>query len=133
MNDLMLFARAFSDPTRIRILSALCGGELCVCELVDALELGQSTLSTHLQVVRQAGLVATTKRGKWIYYSLEPEQAGNVKMLLSLYKAALEADRRLQRDAERLAQRLCLREDGCCVVGLIAAGCEKPSVQGKRK
>ncbi len=117
MNDLILLAKAFADPTRIRILAALRGGEMCVCELCDAMEMAQPNLSTHLQVIRQAALVTTRKDGKWVYYGLEPNQASLVDTLFGHYQDALQADKRLQRDAERLAQRLELREEGRCVRG----------------
>ena len=74
MTELVLVAKALADPTRVRILTALRGGELCVCELCDALRVSQSTLSTHLHVIREAGLVRTRKEGKWIYYTLAPER-----------------------------------------------------------
>jgi len=117
MNDLTLFAKAFADPTRIRILVALRHGELCVCELADAMEMAQPNLSTHLQVIRQAALVTTRKDGKWVYYGLEPAQAQLVEVLLAQYREALQADKRLRRDAARLAQRIRLREQGRCVRG----------------
>lgn len=116
MNDLTLFAKAFSEPTRVRIIAALRQSELCVCELADALELGQSTLSMHLQVVRQAGLVTTRKQGKWIYYGIESSQAPLIDTLFAHHQAALDVDRRLKRDAERIEYRCQLREDDCCVV-----------------
>ena len=57
MRDFTSLGQAIVDPTRVRIIAALRRGELCVCELVDALEISQSTLSGHLQVLRQTGLV----------------------------------------------------------------------------
>ena len=117
MNDLTLFAKAFADPARIRILVALRGGEMCVCELCDAMEIAQSNLSTHLQVIRQAALVTTRRDGKWIYYGLEPSQVSLIDTLLTHYQDTLQADKRLQRDAERLARRIELREQGRCVRG----------------
>ena len=117
MNDLTLFAKAFADPTRIRILVALTQGELCVCELADAMEMAQPNLSTHLQVIRQAALVTTRKDGKWVYYGLEPAQTQWIKALLDRYQETLQADKRLRRDADRLAQRIELREQGRCVRG----------------
>ena len=59
MNELVLAAKALADPTRVRVLAALRDGELCVCELSDVLDVTQSTLSTHLQVIRDANLVQT--------------------------------------------------------------------------
>lgn len=117
MNDLVLFGKALSDSTRIRILAALRQSELCVCELSDALEMSQSTLSTHLQTVRQAGLVATRKDGKWVYYRLEPSQSTIVETAFAHYQATLTADKRLHRDAERLQERLAIREQGRCTLG----------------
>jgi len=126
MNDLILFAKAFTEPTRVRILAALRVGEVCVCELTEALELSQSTLSSHLQVIRQAGLVSTRKRGKWIYYELEPAQIALIDTLFAAHQAAMKTDKRLQRDARRLQQRLKMRENGCCVVGF-APATEEPA------
>ncbi len=117
MNDLTLFAKAFADPTRIRILVALRAGELCVCELSDAMEMAQSNLSTHLQVIRQAALVTTRKDGKWVYYGLEPGHSALINTVLAHYQDALHADKRLQRDRERISQRLELREQGRCIRG----------------
>src|SRR5436305_228160 len=74
MRELVLIGKALADATRVRILAALRGRELCVCELCDALEVSQSTLSTHLQVIRDAGLVQTRKQGKWTYYAPAPER-----------------------------------------------------------
>jgi ArsR family transcriptional regulator len=119
MDKVALFGKALSDPTRIRIIAALRHGEVCVCELCDAMELSQSTLSNHLQVIRQAGLVTTRRDGKWIYYGIEPNQAPLVDALFTHHQAVLDADTRLQRDTERLQHRLQLREAGCCVVGFV--------------
>lgn len=117
MNDLVLLAKAFSDPTRVRILAALRKSELCVCELADAMELSLSTLSTHLQTIRQAGVISTRREGKWIYYALDPEHAPLVDSLFEHYAGALAGDRRLKRDAQRIGKRLKLREAGCCLLG----------------
>jgi len=75
VQELVAIARALGDPTRIRIVAALRKGELCVCELVDALDISQSSLSSHLQICRQVGVVTTRKESRWIYYSLSPRYA----------------------------------------------------------
>jgi len=62
--------QALSDPTRLGIVDLLRGGERCVCELTDALELGQSLLSFHLRVLKDAGLVSDRREGRWAYYEL---------------------------------------------------------------
>ena len=61
---------ALSDEKRLRILSLLQTGEHCVCELSDALDLPQSLLSFHLKTLREAGLVADRREGRWVYYAL---------------------------------------------------------------
>jgi DNA-binding transcriptional ArsR family regulator len=63
-------ASALSDATRVRILMALCGGELCACQIVMLIGLAQSTVSKHLSVLKQAGLVTSRKCGRWIYFKL---------------------------------------------------------------
>jgi ArsR family transcriptional regulator len=70
MLEVVAIAKALADPTRVRIVAALRNGELCVCELVDALSISQSSLSSHLQICRQSGVVTTRKESRWIYYSL---------------------------------------------------------------
>ncbi len=118
MNDLLLLAKALGDATRLRLLSLLRGGdELCVCELTDALELSQSTLSTHLQTLRQSGLVGARKDGKWMYYRLESAQRALLDALFDFHREALQNDAVLQNDAARLEKRLALRCEGACVVG----------------
>jgi ArsR family transcriptional regulator, arsenate/arsenite/antimonite-responsive transcriptional repressor len=109
--------QAIADPTRVRILSALLRAELCVCELVDALEVSQSTLSSHLQVLRQIGMVSTRKEGRWVYYSLEKRKAALMNALFSLIQKDVGPDPGLVRDAQRIDRRLAMREDGRCILG----------------
>ncbi len=115
MRDLIFLGQAIVDPTRVRIIAALRRGELCVCELVDALEISQSTLSTHLQVLRQTAMVTTRKEGRWIYYSLTDQKADLFNALFSHIPP--ETDPRLRRDSERVAHRVAIREKGRCVLG----------------
>ena len=109
MNDLVLLGKALADPTRVRLLVALRQRELCVCELADAMEMSLSTLSTHLQTVRQAGVISARREGKWIYYRLDPGHAALLDTVFQHFAAPLGTDQRLRRDAERVAQRLKLR------------------------
>ncbi|MEW5883960.1 MAG: metalloregulator ArsR/SmtB family transcription factor [Armatimonadota bacterium] len=110
------FAKALADSTRVRILGALRAGELCVCELVDVLAVPQSTLSTHLQVLRRAGLVHVRRRHKWAYYRLSVGTAGLVEAVFSHFGDDPELTQTLEQDRERLQRRLACRVDGCCVV-----------------
>ena len=66
--------RALADPTRIAIVNRLSGAEeLCVCDLTAAFDLSQPTISHHLKILREAGLVESTRRGTWSYYRLVPD------------------------------------------------------------
>jgi ArsR family transcriptional regulator, arsenate/arsenite/antimonite-responsive transcriptional repressor len=122
MRDLISLGQAIVDPTRVRIIAALRRGELCVCELVDALEISQSTLSTHLKVLRQTDMVTTRKEGRWIYYSLTDQKADLFDALFSRVQS--DVDARLRRDSERIARRLAIRENGHCGRGFMEL--EKP-------
>ena len=62
--------KAISDPTRLKILYLLQDGELCVCEIITALEKPQSTISHHLNVLKNAGFIKGRKEGVWIHYNL---------------------------------------------------------------
>lgn len=64
---------ALSDQTRLEILNRLKQGEQCVCELTDALQTGQSRLSFHLRVLKEAGFIRDRPEGRWMYYSLNNE------------------------------------------------------------
>lgn len=64
---------ALGDPIRLRILNELTGGQLCVCELIDEIDVAANLLSYHLRVLREAGLVEGTRRGRWVDYRLASE------------------------------------------------------------
>jgi DNA-binding transcriptional ArsR family regulator len=66
--------KALSDPTRVAIVNRLAASdEVCVCDFVAALDLAQPTISHHLKVLRDAGLVESSRRGTWAYYRLVPD------------------------------------------------------------
>jgi ArsR family transcriptional regulator, arsenate/arsenite/antimonite-responsive transcriptional repressor len=67
------FFHALSDETRLEIMERLKDGEQCVCDLTNALKTGQSRLSFHLKVLKDAGLITDRPEGRWIYYSLNAE------------------------------------------------------------
>lgn len=67
-------AKALADESRLRIIVALDGRELCVCQLTELLGLATSTVSRHISVLRQAGLVSSRKNGKWVFYALNRDQ-----------------------------------------------------------
>jgi ArsR family transcriptional regulator len=68
--------KALADPVRLRLLSLVAshdGGEACICDLNDAFELSQPTISHHMKVLHEAGLVDRDKRGVWVYYRARPQ------------------------------------------------------------
>ena len=87
-NDLAIF-KACADATRLRILFLLAVRELCVCELVEILEMPQGKVSRHLAVLKNAGLVRDRRAGTWIYYSLT-EATGRLEQQLHAYLAGAE-------------------------------------------
>ena len=115
MITLPSIGKALNDVTRVRILRALLSSELCVCELVDALEITQSSLSTHLQTLRSTGIVVTEKRQSWIIYSIAPVAR---PLLESAFAAFPPEGGRFETDRQRLEGRIRLRIDGCCVQGI---------------
>ena len=122
MEELVLVAKALSDPSRVRILRALRSRELCVCELCDALGMTQSTLSTHLQVIRASGLVCVRKEGKWMYYAIASTGKRLLNALFQSFDGSLKADATLRRDATKLRRRLSLRDGDACCVGFEKKG-----------
>ncbi len=92
MRDIMNIAKALSDENRVRALMMLCNGELCVCQLIEMLQLAPSTVSKHMGVLYQAGLVSARKEGRWNYYRLADGDAPEY---------VLEAIRWVQKSAAR--------------------------------
>jgi ArsR family transcriptional regulator len=74
--------RALADPTRVAIVNRLAQGECCVCDLNAAFDLAQPTISHHLRVLRDAGLVDSTRRGTWAYYRLVPDAVRQLRQTL---------------------------------------------------
>jgi ArsR family transcriptional regulator, arsenate/arsenite/antimonite-responsive transcriptional repressor len=70
LKDLVTIASALSDLNRVRALLALRQGELCVCRIIELLNLAPSTVSKHMQILKQAGLVDSRKEERWIYYHI---------------------------------------------------------------
>lgn len=97
--------KAVADPTRVRILKMLEGGELCVCQIIAVLALSPSTVSKHLFLLKSAGLVNDRKEKKWVHYSLDrksddPYVAGIIRELSSW----LDCDPVIVRDRARLTE-----------------------------
>src|SRR3954469_6929515 len=90
---------ALSDPIRLDVVRLLLGGERCVCELMDELELAQSRLSWHLKTLSDAGIITARRDGRWNYYTLSADSIAEARGLLDAMKPS--------------ARRLAVREV-CC-------------------
>ncbi|MET9227790.1 metalloregulator ArsR/SmtB family transcription factor [Lentzea sp. NPDC003310] len=78
--------KALGDPVRLRLFSMIASGpsgEVCVCDLTPAFDLSQPTISHHLKLLKQAGLVDSERRGTWVYYRARPETANRMAALLA--------------------------------------------------
>ncbi len=75
MKVFLSIAKALGEETRLRALLSLRGGELCLCQIIDLLELAPSTVSKHMDLLYQAGLVERRKEGRWHYFRLANHQA----------------------------------------------------------
>ena len=85
--------KAFCDENRLHILSLLRGGEKCACKLLDELHIGQSTLSHHMKILCDSGVVVGRKEGKLVYYRIDPEgSAQAVALLTQLTTCTAEAE-----------------------------------------
>lgn len=88
MQDMIQVFKALTDETRLRILKLLEHGELCVCEIVAALDIVQPKVSFHLATLKDAGLVNDTKHGKWIHYRLNESDIFRRFLMISIAERA---------------------------------------------
>ena len=79
---------ALSDETRLQILEQLKDGEQCVCDMTSVFKTGQSRLSFHLRVLKEAGLVIDRPEGRWVYYSLNAEAVEDLQDVVTWFKAS---------------------------------------------
>lgn len=105
MRQLLRTTKALADENRIRIIGVLQGRELCVCQLIELLELAPSTVSKHLSILRNARLIESRKEGRWMYYRLSGKEAPTeireaLKWILSAFgNSAQQAEDHARMDA----------------------------------
>jgi DNA-binding transcriptional ArsR family regulator len=112
MKEFMSIAKALADDNRVRILMFLRDGELCVCQIIEMLQLAPSTVSKHLAILRSAGLIDSRKKGRWIYYHLPTEPSAVAAGAIRWVRESLEHDRRVNADDRELkrVRAACLEE-----------------------
>ena len=124
MRNLVAFSRALADSTRWRIVRLVLDDALCVCELADILEMPQSSVSSHVQVIRKAGLLESEKCEKWTYFRISSEYRKLITTLETFFSTSDEAV--LKNDASRSLKRLAKRENSCCPGPKALASRRKP-------
>jgi DNA-binding transcriptional ArsR family regulator len=113
--EIATLARALADPSRVTALSALAGRELCVCQLTELLALAPSTVSKHLAVLRQAGLVTSRKDGRWVYYRrVSGGGSGATRATLAWLDALIDESPDRGQQAERLDRVLAIPLETLC-------------------
>ena len=85
-DELAALFKAVADPVRLRLLSLIAcheGGESCVCDLLDAFDMTAPSVSYHLKILREAGLISSERRGTWVYYRVMPEVMARMSAVLA--------------------------------------------------
>ena len=99
----MAITKALADENRVRVLMFLRGGELCVCQIIEMLGLAPSTVSKHLNILYQAGLLESRKDGRWIHYRLPGKDAPpRVRGIIRWLLESLADDPRIAQDAKKV-------------------------------
>jgi len=109
MRELLQFYAALADENRLRLLSLIKDGDICVCHLQDVLETNQPKISRHLAYLKRAGLVESRRDGKWMHYRLKKLDPVLMSILSDTLKR-LQKEPEIKRDAERLKKIVCLPE-----------------------
>jgi DNA-binding transcriptional ArsR family regulator len=109
MREFMNITKALADENRVRMLLALQRGELCVCQITELFGLAPSTISKHLSILYQAGLAASRKEGRWIYYRLPGKEGpAAARQAIDWVKQSANGMPQVAADAARLKKVLAM-------------------------
>lgn len=115
MHSFMAITKALADENRIRILIALDGRELCVCQIIELLGLAPSTVSKHMSVLSQARLIEGRKDGRWRYYRLADSNAPyEVREAIAWVCGSLSKTSRIRQDTVHLEKILSFNPEELC-------------------
>jgi len=115
MREFMNISKALADQNRVRMLLALREGELCVCQITGLFRLAASTISKHLSILHQAGLLDSRKNGRWMHYSLPGKGASApAREAIRWVIKSLAGDPRAVADAARLKKVLAMDPAELC-------------------
>lgn len=120
MLDFMTIVRALTDENRVRILLALRDREMCVCQVTGFLDLSPSTTSKHLSILKQARLIESRKKGKWVYYRLADGSSSpaRVRNALAWVVACVGESAVVREDARRIENILEREQQLCTGIGV---------------
>ncbi len=90
--DVALICKALSDPNRLKIVEMLSGGEKCGCKILEAFNITQPTLSHHMKILEESGLVKGKKQGKWTHYFLCCETLKEFKAFIASLECCKDGD-----------------------------------------
>ena len=114
MKNIVAFAQALADETRWRILQLIFNEPMCVCEIADILKMPLSSVSSHIQVIRKAGVLDSEKCEKWIYYRVAQNHRHLLQTVAEFFEVFPASDATLKADAKHASKRLAGRDDSCC-------------------
>ncbi len=106
--------KALSDPTRLRVVRLLDHGELCVCDLMEALDLPQSKVSRHMSFLKKSGWVTSRRSGKWVYYSLATPEDPIQARISTVLRQDLKQVPQAGEDYQRLCDYLKTKDQETC-------------------
>jgi ArsR family transcriptional regulator len=115
MKALLAITAALADANRVRAVAACLCGELCVCQIIELLGLAPSTVSKHLSILKQAGLLESRKAGRWMHYRVPGAEApAIVREALDFVRRSLEKDKQIAQDIKRLKQIVRMDPEELC-------------------
>jgi ArsR family transcriptional regulator, arsenate/arsenite/antimonite-responsive transcriptional repressor len=123
MKELTNIFKALSDETRLRILKLLEHGELCVCDVVAALDMVQPQVSFHLRILKEAGILKGRKDGKWIHYRIDDTDIFKRLLILSVFERIPKT--LMNKDIKRLDEFLKRKAEGTVNGGAVCDSCVK--------
>lgn len=107
-------AKALGDETRLRIVALLKGRELCACQIVGVFDLSNSTISRHLSVLKQIGLLTSRKSGRWVFYTWAADEKGNLNHTQDWLSKMIDNDLQVQNDSKRIEEILKIDPEELC-------------------
>lgn len=114
LSQMTSMARALGDETRLRIMAMLEGQELCACQIIEVFSLANSTISRHLAVLKQAGLLQSRKSGRWIYYRWVQEASDAQQSTQNWLSEIVAKDPQIQQDRARITEILKIDPEELC-------------------